>query len=376
MAGKVLLIRNVQPEFYGGGETYQLKLASELKKNGFEPYIVTSSKKLLVRGEELGFKVMEAPYNKRQNWSGVRNLLFIHYCVWQKKLKKWYGEVFDVLGPEVINVQSRDDFIAATLAAKKRGIRVLWTDHMDFRSWVLTNVKVPYKNLIGKWILGCAKKVDKIIMISDHEKTFFDSVYKSQNVVVVKNGAIDEYDKYKNIVAKEKSFVYVGRVVSYKGIKELIEAFKKVREKYPSAILNIYGGGDIEKYHKMAGAGVKFYGVTDEPLEAISKDEIFVLPSYREGLSLSLLDAAMMKKKIIVSNVGGNPEVVEDGWSGMLVPPKNVEKLTEAMIWMLDNPKVADKMAKEARRNYEKKFNFEKIFAEKMLPLYNNKKEL
>ena len=87
---------------------------------------------------------------------------------------------------------------------------------------------------------------------------------------------------------------------------------------------------------------------------------------------MSLLDAAMMRKKIIASDVDGNPEVVENGETGLLVPAKNAKKLAEAMIWMLEHKKEADKMAKNARRKYEEEFDFEKIFKEKMLPLYKS----
>ena len=243
---RVCLIRNVAPEDYGGGETYQLKLAEQLKKHGFLPYIITSSRRLEQKGRE-DFNVIAAPYIKRQNWSGKYNLLLPVYVAKILKLKKWYKKIFSELKPEVVNIESRDDFIAATLAANRLGIKVLWTDHMDFRSWVLKNVKTPYKNLIGKWILRCAKKVDKIIMISDCEKEYFDEVYHGQNVVVIKNGAEDEFLKYKNIKAEPWSFVFVGRVVEYKGMRELLEAFKVVRGKYKKAELNIYGAGEIKK---------------------------------------------------------------------------------------------------------------------------------
>ena len=88
------------------------------------------------------------------------------------------------------------------------GIRVLWTDHMDFRSWVLTNVNVWYKNWIGKWVLKCAKKADKIVMISDFERKRFEKIVSSgeyDNVVTIKNGVDDKYDSYKNVKCKEKA---------------------------------------------------------------------------------------------------------------------------------------------------------------------------
>ena len=379
---KVFLIRNVAPEMYGGGETYQLKLAQLLKNDGFFVVIISSSLELLKVAPEKGFNTLEAPYEVRQNWSGWRNVLLPVYFVKIMQLRRWYREVFEKYKPEVVNVQSRDDWIAVTSLAKRMGIKILWTDHMDMRSWVLTNVNVWYKNLIGKWVLKSAQKTDRIIMISDYEKKFFDTVSGRRhlrNVVVIKNGVEDEYEKYEKDRKhlQENTFCYVGRVVDYKGIGELIEAFRIVIKKYPEAKLNIYGDGDLETFKRLSGDcdAIRFYGKTDEPLKVLTENEIFVLPSYREGLSLSLLDAAMMGKKIIASNVDGNPEVVVDGKTGLLVPAKNGDKLAEAMIWMLEHRKEADKMAKNARTRYKERFDFKKIFEEKMLPLYNNEKE-
>ena len=372
---KVFLIRNVAPGMYGGGETYQIKLGLMLQKEGFETYIVTASDGLIKDAKKKGIKTIKSPYLSRQNWSGWRNALFPIYCIKIMKLRGWYRELLKGYRPAVVNVQSRDDWIAVTPVAKKMAIRVLWTDHMDFRSWVLTNVDVWYKNWIGKWLLRCVRGVDKIIMISDYEKKCFDELVgknKFKNVEVIKNGAKDELKKYNNVDAKKNSFCYVGRIVDYKGIQELVEAFRKVREKCPDVTLNIYGDGEIEKYKKTCGGceRVIFHGRTEDPLKALAENEIFVLPSYREGLSLSLLDAAMMGKKIIASNVDGNPEVVADCETGLLVPAKNVEKLAKAMIWMLEHKKEAERMAVNARRKYEEEFDFERIFNERMLPLY------
>ena len=372
----VFLIRNTVG--FGGGEIYQLKLAEKLGEAGYEPVVVTNSAELLRRAKKDGYKTLIPPYNSRQNWSGVYNFLLPIYFAKIRKLQKWYERVFEKYSPEVVNIQSRDDFIAATMAAKKCGIKVLWTDHADFWNWVLWNVNVPFKNIIGKRIVKLSELAEKVIFVSQNVKSETEKMIhplKINHTAIILNGVRDEFDTYESVKPKKMSFAFVGRVVEEKGIGELIEAFEKVRAKYPGAVLNIYGDGDVKKYRMMAGNGITFHGVTSEPLKVIAENDVFVLPSYREGLSLSLLDAAMMGKKIIASDVDGNPEVIEDGVSGLLVPAKNAEKLAEAMIWMLENPKEANGMAKVARKKYESEFNFDKIFAEKMLPLYNNKKE-
>ena len=85
---------------------------------------------------------------------------------------------------------------------------------------------------------------------------------------------------------------------------------------------------------------------------------------------MSLLEAEMMGKKIIASDIPANREVIENGKNGLLVPVGDIKKLREAMVYMLTNESMAEKMAQAARKNYENKFNFETIFKEKMSCLY------
>ena len=374
----VLLVRNVAPWMYGGGETYQLKLAGKLTRAGFTPIIVTNSKELLKRADDMGVKTLVPPYMKNQNWSGWRNVLLCQYMWFQRRLKKWYLEILEQYAPVVVNIQSRDDMIAGTIACKKKRIKVLWTDHADFRNWVLWNVNAKFKNAIGKKIIKLSKNVDEVVFVSkkvaeETEKMIWPLTLG--NTMVINNGVRDEYEEFKNARSKECSFVFIGRVVKEKGVGELVDAFKSVIKKYPEATLNVYGNGEIEKYKRKVGDGVVFHGATTEPLKALADNEVFVLPSYREGMSLSLLEATMMGKKIVASDADGNSEVIDDKEIGLLVPVRNVEKLAEAMNWMLDNKKQAEKMAKNARKKYEKEYDLDRIFEEKMLPLYNKGKE-
>ena len=374
MKKTVLLIRNVAPEKYGGGESYQLMLAGQLKKHGFCPVVLSSSRKLRAEAKKAGYATEECPFLTRQNWSGWRNLLYPVYLAQISHLSKWYAEIFRKYQPVAINVQSRDDWLAATPVAKKLGIRVLWTDHMDFRSWVMQNVDHPIKNPIAKRILKTAKLADKVIFISDFERKYFGSIRRAQalrNLTVIKNGAIDSAAKFKDVRANSDEILYLGRLEDYKGVKELILAFMQIGNFFPKARLKIYGTGPYEKeLKKLAGDRVEFCGFTNEPLAKMAESQIFVLASYREGLSLSLLDSAMLGRTIIASDVDGNPEIVVDQKTGLLVPAQNADALAEALRKVLSDKKLAQQLAKGARHHFEENFDFEKIFEKQMLELY------
>ena len=209
---KIILIRNTIPEFYGGGETFQLTISRILSKNNFTPVVFTSSQKLLESTQDQKIIAQNSPFLRFQNWSGLRNFLLPIYLLWQKYLSFWYRKQFNKYQPAAIIVQSRDDLISATLAAKKMHIPVFWLDHMDFRSWVLQNVDQKYKNYIGKKILRIAENVEKIIFISDYERSYFEdlishtNIKKLKNLITIKNGAIDRYAEFETIKPSPHSF--------------------------------------------------------------------------------------------------------------------------------------------------------------------------
>ena len=377
---KIILIRNTVPEFYGGGETFQLTISRILSKNNFTPVVFTSSQKLLKSAQDQKIIVQKSPFLRQQNWSGLKNFLLPIYLLWQKYLSFWYRKQFKKYQPAAIIVQSRDDLISASLVAKKMGIPVFWLDHMDFRSWVLQNVDQKYKNYIGKKILRIAENVEKIIFISDYERKYFEdlishtNIKKLKNLITIKNGAIDRYAEFEAIKPSPHSLIYLGRLEEYKGIRELIAGFSKVAEKFPEAKLHIYGTGPLSDFcQKHSSSQIIYHGFTDEPLKKISEAEIFILPSYIEGLSLSLIDATMLSKAIIATNIDGNPEVVEDQKNGLLIPAKDSDALAQAIEKLLSNPKLVEKFSHQSRLKYLQEFDYEKTIHEKLIPLLNEK---
>ena len=104
--------------------------------------------------------------------------------------------------------------------------------------------------------------------------------------------------------------------------------------------------------------------------EKLSEADIFVHPSYLEGFSISLLEAAMLGKPIIACNVGGNPELIGDGQNGVLIPPRDMVSLTSAMHKLAGDKALREKLGQQARKTYEKRFALEKIVKQQYIPLY------
>ena len=97
------------------------------------------------------------------------------------------------------------------------------------------------------------------------------------------------------------------------------------------------------------------------------------MPSYIEGLSLALIDAAMLQKAIITTSIDGNPEVVQDSFNGLLVPAKDQHSLAKAIDKLLQNPTLTQEFAKASRIKYLNEFDFAKTVKEQLIPIIEGK---
>jgi len=182
---------------------------------------------------------------------------------------------------------------------------------------------------------------------------------------------ISAKEKKLNISENKKVIGIVARLVEEKGFLELFSAFRQVLEMFPDAVLLVIGPEEPEKKDSISQRAARVYGLKERVVflgERIDVDEIyplmdvFVLPTHREGVGAAILEASAMEVPVVVSDVGGCPEAVEDGKTGILVPIKNVEKLRSAIAYLLANPQKAKEMGKAGRQKIIKEFRQEIIF--------------
>ncbi len=139
--------------------------------------------------------------------------------------------------------------------------------------------------------------------------------------------------------------VTVGRLVPWKGIPGLIDAMAVVRTTVPDAVLLIAGDGPdrsaLERFSqvRLRNAGIVLGSLPHADALALIQDaDVFVLNSTYEGLSHLLIEALSLGTAIVATNVGGNPELIEDGKTGLLVPSGDRDALAEAITHLLTNP--------------------------------------
>jgi glycosyltransferase involved in cell wall biosynthesis len=162
--------------------------------------------------------------------------------------------------------------------------------------------------------------------------------------------------------------VFVGRVERDKGIGELFEAFLKVHTQHPRVRLLIVGNGSYlgavkNRAIEASIADSVFMPDRVSPSEValyLQASDLFVLPSYGEGMPNALLEAMACGLPSIASAVGGIPEVVEDGVSGILVPIRDREALEVSIRRVLSSPDLAARLGSEAARSIRARFSWQK----------------
>lgn len=169
------------------------------------------------------------------------------------------------------------------------------------------------------------------------------------------------------------TFVFVGRIVSDKGINELVEAFVKLHDKHKNTRLVLVGKYEheldpvsdktrklIDTNEGIVACGPK-YG--DDLLQMYVDADCFVMPSYREGFPNTVLEAGAMGLPSIVTDINGSREIIENEKNGLIVPSKNANALYDAMERMLTDDKAREIMKSNARQIIESRF--EKNFVQK-----------
>jgi glycosyltransferase involved in cell wall biosynthesis len=168
-------------------------------------------------------------------------------------------------------------------------------------------------------------------------------INKSKKISILPGSGINT-EKFNTVPSENSngkfSFLLIARILWDKGVGEYIEAAKKVKSKHDNVEFVLLGSLDaknpkaIQKdmvFDWVKDGIIKYPGTTDDVMSYIAKSDCVVLPSYREGVPRSLLEAASMQKPIVATDVPGCREIVKDGVNGFLCMHKNYEDLAEKL---------------------------------------------
>jgi glycosyltransferase involved in cell wall biosynthesis len=170
--------------------------------------------------------------------------------------------------------------------------------------------------------------------------------------------------------------VMVSRLLWSKGIGELVEAARLLKEESIPLEIQVVGEPDSQNPGTISletlaawkkENAVTWLGVRTDIATLYQQAHIAVLPSYREGLPKSLLEAAACGKPIVTTDVPGCREVVASGENGLLIPPRNAVALAKALKTLAEYPELRVRMGKLSRRKAEQEFDEKKIIVQTLL---------
>jgi glycosyltransferase involved in cell wall biosynthesis len=242
----------------------------------------------------------------------------------------------------------------------------------------------PLRRFIESRVL---RRLDRIVAVSNHTKR--ELVEKKdvlpEQVVVVPNGV--EVAAYANMMERReargalglsnKALVVglVGRLHDLKGIDLMIEAVPLIKAQVPRLQVVLIGVGPEEDAlkqlarYRAASDVVRFAGYRRDARRFMSALDLIALPSRDEANPLALLEAMACGKPVVGARVGGVPEVVVDGVTGLLAPPENVPALAEAVVRLLNDPDMRQAMGEAGRERVQVHFSRQAML-EKTAALY------
>lgn len=170
----------------------------------------------------------------------------------------------------------------------------------------------------------------------------------------------------------EARLLAVGRLIPIKGFDVLLRAFARAREDVPELTLEVAGSGPLEAELKAAAPeGVTFVGHVAPVTPLYERNPVVVIPSRGEGFGMVALEAAERGRAAVVSDVGGLPEIVADGETGVVVPPDDIDALSSAVVALLRDHERVRKLGAAARERAASQFS-EAAAADGVEAVYRN----
>ena len=213
------------------------------------------------------------------------------------------------------------------------------------------------------------EKSDAVICLSESWKTALMKIAPAGKITVIKNAIslpfLSDRQKKEN---KSINIVFLGLIGERKGIFDLIKVLSRLIAEECNIHLTVGGNGDIKRLiNEIEKNGLKnnvtYAGwiVGNDKDELMRNTDIFVLPSYGEGMPMTILEAMSYAIPVIATNVGGIPELIKDGETGHLIEPGNLDQLLEKMKKLIEDENMRVSMGKKGRETVEKDFSISEM---------------
>lgn len=223
------------------------------------------------------------------------------------------------------------------------------------------------------------RRIDRVLSLGDAFlvlapvwKEFFGHIVSKDKITVlpdaigIPESVSKEYGQHK--------ILFLGRLCKEKGVGELLQIMPEIKKKYPETMLYLGGIWEDESLRAEAWKYKEYVSwlgwiTGEEKRKYLELCDVFVLPSYFEGQSVSLLEAMAFSCAVVASETGGIPQMIVRDHTGILVNPKDSDSLKNGLERALADAKLCRRLGEQARRKVSEEFSIEKNM-EKLLQIY------
>lgn len=363
------------PPYIGGQERYVYNLSKYLVRMDHEVHIITSN---FPKSEEQ--EIMDGITIERHKCLArpFRNPITPTFLTLGKKIKKF----------DVVHTHNEHSFAAMVAAylRRKTDVPLILTCHgqLIFGSKMTDCFERAYSRIIGRAIF---KAADRIISLSSSDLDYISSLGIDPKKISMLPNAIDPGELFKMDSGTFKAdnprnsflqglngkriIMFVGPVIQRKGVEYLIKSIPKVlRKTGDNSVFVLVGGGDFLNQARQLTTEMQindhviFTGrLTEEELiETYRCADLFVLPSLSEGLPTSILEAMYFGLPVVATDIPGVKDHFKD--VALLVPPKNEDRLAEAIVKLLDDEELRRRLSKAGEELVKRKYTWDVVARE------------
>jgi glycosyltransferase involved in cell wall biosynthesis len=353
---------------------FLLPLIDGMEQEGWQVTSVCSDGKYVAPLRERGYRIVTLPIARSFN-------LFAHAISFWRLLRLFRRERYDVL-----HAHTPIAALIARLAGRAAGIPlIVYTAH----GFYFHDEMPPWKRRLFVTLERLGGRFTDLLFTQsteDAEAAVTEAICPARNVLAIGNGVDPERfqpDAVLDVGAVKRGLGIpeqapvigiIGRMVKEKGYGEFFEAAQTLAGEFPDAYF-LQVGGRLESDHdgrvdgilnsaKAAlGARLVLAGFRSDTPAMLAAMDVFCLPSYREGMPRTIIEAMMMGKPVVATNIRGAREEVVPGVTGLLVPTRDAHALAEALRRCLANPSEAILMGQGGRRRAQAHYDEKRIVA-------------
>lgn len=361
---KLFIVVNVDWAFL----LHRLHIAVEAQKKGYDVTIVTFDTGKVDEIKKYGLKCISHPISRGGTniFKEMKGFLFL--------LKLYLSEK-----PQIVHHVGLKLFLYGSLAALVSNISVvnalsglgyLFTENNNgvLKSFLFSTINIFIKTKNVKYIFQ--NEDDKRVL-----QKYFSKI-TDNNCVLIKGSGVDLNDFSYHIEPNTAQIqvLFSGRILREKGVQEYIDAANTLRNRVEGKVEFILAGKlddqnptaftEKEINDFLIPNYIIWIGDQTDIKKVIEKSNIVVLPSYREGLPKSLIEACAIGRPIITTNVPGCKEVVMDNYNGYLVPVRNSNLLAKRIFELVENKSLRIRMGINSRKLAESEFSLDYVVTE------------